>query len=406
MPVPLTRRRMLRGAALGVVGALLAACTGNAGRAAPTATDVATTGPTSIAPSAAPSAAPPAPASVAPTAAPPTATGTSAPQAATSAAPATTAPATVVASPSAVAAPSAAPPSLAATMAVAARRFLDSLNDQSRQKATYPFADEERVRWHWTTPSGFPRNGLPLKEMSEPQRAAALALLRESASAAGYQKALDIMALQRELGSDPLLYYATVFGEPGGAAPWGWRFEGHHLSRHFTVVGERVAMTPFFLGAWPTITDAKLRAMPREEDAARDLVRGLAGPARDRAIFQQNTLTEHVTQNRPVVAPLAAVGIPYGELPPAGQALATEIIETYLGVLHPRIGDPLLARIRAAGIEQVRFGWAGATEPRKPQYYRLQGPTFLLEFDNSRNGGTHIHSVWRDFVGDFGRDLG
>jgi hypothetical protein len=305
-------------------------------------------------------------------------------------------------------APSAAPaqPALASTIAVAANRFLDTLNAAARDKATYPFDDAERVRWHWTTPGGFPRNGVSLKELGEPQRAQAMALLRESVSADGYKKAQDIISLQKDLGNDPLLYYVTVFGTPGGSAPWSWRFEGHHLSRHFTVSGEKVAMTPLFHGSWPTINDANLRAMPREEDAARELVQSLSGAARDRAIFQKNTLTQHVTWNEPTAAPLDPVGIPYSELNAAGQALVLEIIRSYTGAIHPTFGDPLLARIRSTELNEVRFGWAGPVEPRKPHYYRLQGTTFLLEFDNSRNGGTHIHSVWRDFGGDFGRDLG
>jgi hypothetical protein len=308
----------------------------------------------------------------------------------------------------AAAASSAAPaaPSLASTIAVAANRFLDTLSTAARDKATYDFGDDERFRWHWTTPSGFPRNGLSLKEMGEPQRAQALALLRDSVSADGYKKAQDIMSLQKDLGNDPLLYYVTVFGTPGGAAPWSWRFEGHHISRHFTVVGDNVAMTPLFHGSWPTINDAKLRAMPREEDAARELVQSLAGQARDRAIFQKNTLTEHVTWNKPEVSALEPVGIPYSELNAAGQALVLEIIQSYTGSIHPTFGEPLLARIRASELNDARFGWAGPVEARKPQYYRLQGTTFLLEFDNSRNGGTHVHSVWRDFSGDFGRNLG
>jgi hypothetical protein len=318
-----------------------------------------------------------------------------------SAAPSAAASASAVAS-------SAAPvaPSLASTIASAANRFLDTLGASARDKATYNFDESERMRWHWTMPSGFPRNGLPLKEMGEPQRAQALALLKDSVSADGYQKALDIISLQKDLGNDPLLYYVTVFGTSGGTAPWSWRFEGHHISRHFTVSGDKVAMTPLFHGAWPTINDAKLRAMPREEDAARELVQSLTGAARDRAIFQKNTLTQHVTWNEPTAAPLDPVGLPYSELNAAGQALVLEIIQSYVGSIHPTFGEPILARIRASELNDVRFGWAGPVEPRRPHYYRLQGTTFLLEFDNSRNGGTHIHSVWRDFGGDFGRDLG
>jgi hypothetical protein len=294
---------------------------------------------------------------------------------------------------------------LIANMAQAATAFLEALDEEQRQKATYAFDDSERFRWHWTTPRGFPRNGLPLAEMSEEQQTLAFTLLQAGVSSAGMEKALNIMSLQRDLGNDPALYYVTIFGTLGPGAPWGWRWEGHHLSRQFTVVDEQVAMTPIFLGSWPTLTDAGLRAMPREEDAALELVNSLEGGARASAIFQTDTLTRHITQNEPRVNPLAAVGAPYGDLKTDQQALVREIIQTYLAVLPEAISAPGLERITSAGLEQVRFGWAGSLEYQRPQYYRLQGPTFLLEFDNSRNRGTHIHSVWRDFERDFGYHL-
>lgn len=137
-------------------------------------------------------------------------------------------------------------------MAEAAQRFLGALDDGSRAKAAYAFDDGERVRWHWTTPGGFPRNGLPLREMTGDQKQLAHALLAASVSGAGYEKAVNIMGLQNDLGNDPELYYVTIFGVPGESV-WGWRWEGHHLSRHFTVAGGEIEMTPFFLGAWPTI---------------------------------------------------------------------------------------------------------------------------------------------------------
>ena len=109
-----------------------------------------------------------------------------------------------------------------------------------------------------------------------------------------------------------------------------------------------------------------------------------------------------MTQNQPRVDPLTPVGLPAGDLLDDEAARVAEIVETYLGVLPPAITAPLAARLADAGREQIWFGWAGSIEPNQPHYYRLQGPTFLLEFDNSRNGGTHIHSVWRDFEEDFG----
>ena len=145
--------------------------------------------------------------------------------------------------------------------------------------------------------------------------------------------------------------------------------------------------------------------MPREEDAARELVRSLGGKQRQAAIFQAESLTDHVTQNAPRVSPLDPVGVLVGSLGTGQRRLVRELVETYAAVLPGDTGKASLARIDRAGFERLRFGWAGSLQPRQPQYWRLQGPTFLLEFDNSRNEGTHIHSVWRDFAQDFGRNL-
>lgn len=375
-----SRRQMLRLMLLGSVGGVLAACSGG-NVTAPTQAPAPPTSPPTAVPSPAPTAA---------------LAATSAPAAAPTQASAPTQPP----APTAQADPQQA---LVATIAGAAGQFLAALDDQQRAKASYAYADAERTRWHWTTPRGFPRNGLPLNEMSAEQRDLAFALLRASGSDAGYQKANDIITLQRELGNDPELYYVTLFGEPSGAEPWGWRWEGHHLSRHISVAGGQLSAYPLFLGAWPTTTDAGLRAMPREEDAAREIITALSEADRAQAIFQQRTLTQHVTQNQPFVSPLDPVGIAYGALPAEQRQRVIEIIQSYLGTLPPAVAQPSFARIEAAGLDQIRFGWAGPLEPRRPHYYRVQGPTFLLEFDNSRNGGTHIHSVWRDFANDFGQ---
>lgn len=290
----------------------------------------------------------------------------------------------------------------AATMADAATKFLAGLDEPQQGQATYAFTAEERYRWHWTAPRNFARNGLPLRDMNEDQKLQALELLKAGLSATGLEKALNIMALQQDLGSDPERFYVTIFGTPGDTTAWGWRWEGHHLSHHFTIVGETVTMVPFFLGAWPTTTEAGMRAMPREEDAGLELVNSLTGSALETALLQERTLGRHVTQNAAIVTPLDPVGLLYGEMGDSQQRLVDEIIATYLATQPVHIAEPTLARIDELGRAPIRFAWAGSREYRNPQYYRLQGPTFLLEFDNSRNGGTHIHSVWRDFDHDFG----
>jgi len=285
-----------------------------------------------------------------------------------------------------------------------ATRYLDTLDQSQRTKTSYAFNDPELTRWHWTTPGNLPRNGLPLREMQTPQRDAALALLQTSLSAYGLQKSLDIITLQNDLGNDPELYYVTVFGTPG-VEPWGWRWEGHHLSRRFNVIHGKLSVTPFFLGAWPTVHNAGLKAMEREEWAARELVTSLDDAQRAVGIFQQDTLGRHVTQNEAYVAPLETVGIPASNLNADQQTLVMEVIHKYLDTLPDMLAVSHLDRLQAAGFENVTFAWAGPLEAQRPHYYRLQGPSFLLEHDNSRNRGTHIHSVWRDFAEDFGQSF-
>ena len=209
-------------------------------------------------------------------------------------------------------------------IAAQATRYLDSLDEAQRTRTSYAFDDPELTRWHWTTPGNFPRNGLPLRKMGTDQRDAAFALLQTSQSAFGLQKSLDIISLQNDLGNDPELYYVTVFGTPG-VEPWGWRWEGHHLSRQFTIVGEQVAMMPFFLGSWPTTTEAGLRAMASEEDAALELINSFTGSAREAAIFQEAPLTNHVTQNAAQVTPLEPIGVPYTDMTGAQQGLVTDV---------------------------------------------------------------------------------
>lgn len=285
-----------------------------------------------------------------------------------------------------------------------ATRYLDSLDQSQRTISTYAFTDPELTLWHWTTPRNFPRNGLPLHDMQTAQRDAAFALLQTSLSAYGLQKSLDIISLQNDLGNDPELYYVTVFGTPG-VEPWGWRWEGHHLSRRFNVINGKLSVTPFFLGAWPTVNNAGLKAMEREEWAARELVTSLDDNQRASAIFQQDTLGRHVTQNQAYVTPLETIGIATSNLDADRQTLVMEIIHKYLDTLPDMIAASHLDRLQAAGFENITFAWAGSLEAQRPHYYRLQGPTFLLEHDNSRNRGTHIHSVWRDFAEDFGQSF-
>jgi hypothetical protein len=303
----------------------------------------------------------------------------------------------------------------AAKMRVAAERLLAGLPERHRAQAVLPFDDRDRVEWHYTPRS---RNGIALKDLDPAGREAVHGLLRVALSASGYRKVVNIIELElvlREIERfgwmrDPERYHLTVYGAPDRAQRWGWRFEGHHLSLNFTLAGDRLAVdTPSFFGANPATVAAGprkgLRALGEEHDAGWALLESLSEAQRREAVISERTYGDIVTRNRDRVEPLAGSGIPAAKLDAKQRALLWRIVETYAGSFEPGLAAARLDRAKRGGIEAVRFGWAGATVRDRPHYYRVQGPAFLIEYDASQGDGNHIHTVWRDFAGDFGRDL-
>jgi hypothetical protein len=256
--------------------------------------------------------------------------------------------------------------------------------------------------------------------MSARQREATTRLLRSALSDAGVDKVHAVMALEialRELESsgsrrDPGNYSVVVFGAPG-KEPWGWRIEGHHLSLHFTLEGDRYLSTlPQFMGANPALVPRDLqsggpkqgtRVLAQEEDLARQLMAALPERERALALFDKRTYGDIVTRNAAKLNPLTPVGIAWPQLPAAEQALLLRLVRAFAEHLRPELVEQRLERVRAGGLDSLRFGWAGSLTRGEPFYFRIQGATFLIELDNS--GGNHIHSVWRDAEGDWGRDV-
>ena len=218
------------------------------------------------------------------------------------------------------------------------------------------------------------------------------ALLRTALSASGYRKAVNIIELElvlREIETfglmrDPERYHLTLYGKPDAKAAWGWRFEGHHLSLNFTLAGDRLAA---------------------EEDEARTLLGMLDDAQRREAVFEERAYGEIVTSNADKIDPLKPAGIAMAKMNDKQRAQLMRLIEVYAGTFEPALAAARMVRVREGGIENIRFGWAGATARGRPHYYRIQGPRFLIEYDCSQNDASHLHTVWRDFSGDFGRDL-
>ena len=303
----------------------------------------------------------------------------------------------------------------AARMRAAAEKLLAALPENERVRMTKAFDDRDRVDWHYT-----PRNreGVPLKDMAPPARAAVHALLRQALSATGYRKIVNIIELElvlREIETfgwmrDPEKYHLTLFGKPDRAAAWGWRFEGHHLSLNFTLAGDRMAVdTPSFLGANPANVprgaNKGQRVLAEEEDEARALLAMLSPAQRAAAIFDTRSYGDIVTTNAEKVDPAKPAGIAGTQLDDRQRAQLLKLIEVYASSFAPGLAGARMERVRSGGMEGLFFGWAGSPERGRQHYYRIQGPLFLIEYDASQNDGNHVHTVWRDFSGDFGRDL-
>ena len=310
----------------------------------------------------------------------------------------------------------------AAGMQKAATLFLDSLSPEQKTKATFAFDSDERLRWHFIPNETFPRKGLMIKEMNESQRRLAHDLLRSGLSARGYLKVTSIIALEDilkaietggRMARDKEEYLFSVFGTPAAKGAWGWRVEGHHLSLRFAVADNAsrvdISSSPMFLGSNPAEVrdgDKKgLRVLADEEDAARALLMSLPGDLQAKAVVNPVAPTDILTMNKNDITPLPEQGVTFGSMGPQQQALFTKLIEVYTSNMEADIAAERMARIKAQGMNNVRFAWLGEIAKGKKHYYSVQGPTFLIEYDNTQNNGNHIHSLWLDFKGDFGLDI-
>jgi hypothetical protein len=300
-------------------------------------------------------------------------------------------------------------------MAGAASAFLGALPADTRRRATFAFDHPERRNWGYVPRS---REGMPFKDMPAPARAAAHELMKASLSAMGYAKAVNVIRLEEVLRQletfgallrDPEKYYVAVFGVPG-PAPWGWRLEGHHLSLNFTVVPDKpIAVTPAFMGANPAEVRAGahkgLRTLAREEDLGRALVLRLDAGQRQRASIGDRSLGDIVSGPGRGESLGAPAGLPVANMTGDQRALAMQLVEEYARNMRSEMADEELRRLREAGLERMHFAWAGPLAPGQGHYYRVHGPTLLIEYDNSQNDANHIHSVWHDPRNDFGIDL-
>jgi hypothetical protein len=309
-------------------------------------------------------------------------------------------------------------------MIVSAEKWIEMLTPEQKAKVLLSYDAPERLDWHFIPKPS--RKGLQVKEMTEPQRKAAHALLQSALSQTGYTKATKIMSLEKVLAElekskvggnirDHERYYFTIFGKPADDSKWGLSIEGHHTSMNFVVdKGRVVSSSPVMFGTNPAIMKDEhlagfakgMRVLAAEEELAFELLHSLSAEQKKEAVIAEKALEEVRNAGKPQPPTDAAVGIAVSKLTDAQKKTLSALIDTYAKNVPDDVAKERLTDIEKSGFEKVKFAWAGADKLGIGHYYRIQGETFLIEFVNTQpdaagNPANHIHCVWRDMRGDF-----
>ena len=295
--------------------------------------------------------------------------------------------------------------------------FVNSLHDVQKKKAVFPFDEMTRYEWHYLPASMVARYGIGVKDLDSTQKENLYTLLQTFLSKEGYTRTKNIMSFEyllkeaepENLNRIPENYFVAIYGVPGKDSVWGWKFSGHHVALNFTVVNDNIAFAPFFFGVYPAEVKEGpkkgMRIMKDEEDLGFELVNSLTMEQKQKALVQLNAFSEIVTTNAIQVGQLKPVGVFAKDMTLEQKTILNKLIVAYLLSMPPAIAKTRMKKIITEDMNAIRFGWAGGTGTGKPHYYRVQGKTFLVEFDNTQSHANHIHTVWRDFNGDFGLDL-
>ena len=304
------------------------------------------------------------------------------------------------------------------SLSAPATAFLKSLDAKQLEQAHFRMEDSSRYNWHFVPPTQAPRDGLPLLAMTAVQQEKCLALLKAFLSEQGYAKAMGIMSLEdilKVLEPDnsariPGNYFVTIYGDPAANKVWAWKFSGHHLALNYTVVDGKLACSPFFFGSNPDIVKEGPRKgeqiLKDEEDLGFRLVNGLDKDQLSKAMIAPTAFNDIQTSNAPHAPALKEEGIEGSALRTDQLMITKQLIQTYLSSMVPWLAEARMKRILDEDLRTVRFAWAGGRVAGEGHYYRIQGKSFLIEFDNTQTNANHIHSVWRDMKdGDYGIDL-
>ena len=304
-------------------------------------------------------------------------------------------------------------------MTEACSNFLNSLNSDQKAKTVYSYLDGERIFWYYPPLN---RHGLPLRQMDAKQRQLAYAVMASGLTDKSYEQAKLIIEHEDILGPleveqdkvtflrDTERYYFTIFGEPGGSDPWGWRVEGHHVCLNYSIWNDKViAVTPFFFGANPAEVRKGpkngLRILGDREDLAFELMESLDAGQQSKAIIYDEAPLDILTYNSSKVSLPREEGLPASRMSGTQQEMLMALVTLYVSQVRSDVAQERLDAFKTDGIDGIHLAWAGPVDKSKDHYYRLHGGDFLVEFDNRQDGANHIHSVYRDVENDFASDV-
>ncbi len=306
-------------------------------------------------------------------------------------------------------------------MANKASAFLALLTKEQQAKAKYDFDLEERYRWHYVPLDD--RKGISINEMTSPQKEAAFALMHAALSEDAYKKAGEIMQLDNVLKAlenrpendhyrDPGKYFFTIFGNPAATGVWGWRLDGHHLSFSFSSDENKIVSgTPGFMGANPAVVlagpEKGLEILKQENELAFEMLNALNQDQLAKAVIDSTAPGDIITVNSRKALIEDPRGVHYNELNAQQKSVFIKLLSLYIHRYTHLFGESMMKDIEAAGMDKLVFAWAGSRQngPGHKRYYRIKGPTIIIEYDNTQNNGNHVHTVVRDLKNDFGGDL-
>jgi hypothetical protein len=298
----------------------------------------------------------------------------------------------------------------------AANAFLDKLDAKQREKALFEFGSAKKPNWSNLPVTIVARNGVRLGDLTKEQRTLAMDVVAAVLSKGGFQKVVDIVDADQQLaegqgqrgrmmfGADN--YFLALFGKPSETNPWMVQFGGHHLGINVTVIGKHFVLTPTHTGAQPSLfkRDGKeVRPLGQEIDTAFKLVSTLDAKQRGQAVIGERPQQELLLGPGRDGKMIEPKGVQGSALTADQQVILLDVIGAWVNIVEPDTAAARMAAIKQT-IGETYFAWSGPTEKGKAAYFRVQGPTIVIEY--APQGGTdHIHTVVRNPKDDYGMGI-